>query len=148
MSKRILILIQIIFSLISGIMISKMSFIGKIGISLVYREYSIFKTWWKTALAIFLIMLVLNLIFISCKKLFSTKSVRFVAFILIIIGILGSIYTYYDFTSTSHKYMKSSFHFGGYLFWINWFFTCFYFLFSKNKNKPETIEKEKSLPIS
>ena len=39
-------LVQALLSLISGILISKMSFIGKIGISTMYREYTIFKTWW------------------------------------------------------------------------------------------------------
>ena len=43
----ILTLIQALLSLVSGILISKMSFIGKIGGSTFYSQYAVFKTWWK-----------------------------------------------------------------------------------------------------
>ena len=48
----ILTLIQALLSLVSGILISKMSFIGKIGVSTFYSQYAVFKTWWKTALKV------------------------------------------------------------------------------------------------
>ena len=79
-------LVQALLSLISGILISKMSFIGKIGISTMYREYTIFKTWWKTAL----LLLVIQLILITVLQLFKAKvSVSFsrlLAFLLIVLS--------------------------------------------------------------
>ena len=99
-------LVQALLSLISGILISKMSFIGKIGISTMYREYTIFKTWWKTAL----LLLVIQLVLIAVLQLFRTKvSVSFsrlLAFLLIVLGGIGAYFTYIDFTTTSHKMMK------------------------------------------
>ena len=118
----ILSLVQTLLSLISGVLISKMSFIGKIGISTMYREYTIFKTWWKTAL----LLLVIQLVLIAVLQLFRTKvSVSFS-----------------DFTTTSHKMMKLSFHLGFYLFWVGWFITCFYYLLFKNKKKEDNIQQD------
>ena len=85
-------LIQALLSLISGVLISKMSFIGKIGISTMYREYTIFKTWWKTAL----LLLVIQLVLIAVLQLFRTKvSVSFsrlLAFLLIVLGGIGAYF--------------------------------------------------------
>ena len=135
-------LVQALLSLISGILISKMSFIGKIGISTMYREYIIFKTWWKTAL----LLLVIQLVLIAVLQLFRTKvSVSFsrlLAFLLIVLGGIGAYFTYIDFTTTSHKMMKLSFHLGFYLFWVGWFITCFYYLLFKKKKKEDNIQQD------
>ena len=135
-------LAQALLSLISGVLISKMSFIGKIGISTMYREYIIFKTWWKTAL----LLLVIQLVLIAVLQLFRTKvSVSFsrlLAFLLIVLGGIGAYFTYIDFTTTSHKMMRLSFHLGFYLFWVGWFITCFYYLLFKKKKKEDNIQQD------
>ena len=64
----ILTLIQALLSLVSGILISKMSFIGKIGVSTFYSQYAVFKTWWKTALILFIVQFVL-LLFLQTLEL-------------------------------------------------------------------------------
>ena len=137
-------LVQALLSLISGVLISKMSFIGKIGISTMYREYTIFKTWWKTAL----LLLVIQLILITVLQLFKAKvSVSFsrlLAFLLIVLGGIGAYFTYIDFTTTSHKMMRLSFHLGFYLFWVGWFITCFYFLLSKGAKHTTDLPEEAS----
>ena len=135
-------LVQALLSLISGVLISKMSFIGKIGISTMYREYTIFKTWWKMAL----LLLVIQLVLIVVLQLFRTKvSVSFsrlLAFLLIVlVGICG-FFTYIDFTSTCIIMMKLSFHLGFYLFWVGWFITCFYYLLFKKKKKENNIQQD------
>jgi len=112
-----LILIQGIISLISGILFSKMSLVGKIGITVVYREYSILKTWWKAALLVFLIQLIIIAILYLSKRFLIFKTFIIINLITVIIGILGLFFTYIDFTSTSHKYMNSNFHNAGYLVW-------------------------------
>ncbi|WP_155283546.1 hypothetical protein [Capnocytophaga felis] len=133
----ILTLFQALSSVISSILISKMSFIGRIGISTMHREYLIFKTWWKTALLFFAVQFILILTMQFSKKI-NQKFKFFVCILLIIIGIIGTYLTYLDFTTTSHKMMKFSFHSGFYLFWLSWFVTCLYFLFFKKYKKEET----------
>ncbi|TDS54651.1 cytochrome d ubiquinol oxidase subunit II [Myroides indicus] len=129
----ILILIQLILSFISALLISKMSFIGRLGINLFYREYLIFKTVWKTALAIFAIQFVLVLVLSFFKYLTPNHFSRIIAIVALVIGIAGSYFTFIDFTTTSHRHMKMYFHSGGYLFWISWSITCMFFIFSKKK---------------
>lgn len=125
--------LQGLLSVISGVLITKMSFIGRIGIHTAYREYLIFRNWWKTALVLFAIQLVIISLLSICNRFASVKTTRIVSFILLTIGIVGLYFTYIDFTTTSHKLMKGNFHSGFYLFWAGWFISCFSFLLSKKK---------------
>ncbi|MDO4228990.1 MAG: hypothetical protein Q4C98_04185 [Capnocytophaga sp.] len=120
----ILALFQALSSVISSILISNMSFVGRIGISTAYRQYLIFKVWWKTALVLFAIQLIIILVLF-----FSKKIGKIIPILLFVAGILGTYFTYIDFTTTSHKMMKIEFHSGFYLFWASWLISCLYFLF-------------------
>lgn len=140
----ILTLIQALLSLVSGILISKMSFIGKIGVSTFYSQYAIFKTWWKTALILFIVQFVLLLFLQTFRAKVSVGFARLLAVLLTIIGAVGAYLTYIDFTTTAHKVMKFSFHAGFYLFWITWFITCFYFLLSKGAKQTTDLPEEAS----
>nr|WP_297306759.1 hypothetical protein [uncultured Flavobacterium sp.] len=133
-----LILLQGIISLISGILLSKMSLVGKIGISIVYTEYSLLKTWWKAALVVFIVQLIIIAILYISKRFMLYKTFVIINLILIIIGLLGVFFTYIDFTTTSNKYMNSKFHTGGYLVWLGWFINCIYFFIFSVKPKPTT----------
>ncbi len=139
----ILVLFQALSSVVSGILIENMSFIGRIGVSTMYREYLIFKTWWKTALLLFAVQFVLILVLQIAKKVRISIG-RITAFIFLIIGVLGTYLTYIDFTTTNHRMMKFSFHFGFYLFWFCWFITCFYFLFFRNRKYFPTYPNSKN----
>jgi len=136
----ILILIQAIISLVAGILLSKMSVIGYIGVSTVYTEYAFLKQWYKGFAVVFAIQLLLIGILWIIKRTTTFKNFSIVNLIFIILGLLGLIYTFYDFTSTSHKYMNSQFHTGGYLFWAGWFITCLFFFFARVKPKPVISE--------
>src|SRR5690554_1253263 len=118
----ILTLIQAIISLVAGILFSKMSLMGRIGV--------------------FIIQLLLIAVLWIVKRITSYKNFSIVNLAFIILGLLGLFYTYYDFTSTSHKYMNSQFHTGGYLFWAGWFVTCIYFFFARVKLKPAITDME------
>lgn len=131
----ILALIQAILALICGILMSKMSFIGRMGINFLHRDYLIFKTWWKTALAILAIQLILILILVVARSLSSSKVNRLICLLFLIFGLIGAYATYIDFTTTTHKMMKGSFHSGGYLFWFGWLISCLYFMISSSKKK-------------
>ncbi|MFV0195488.1 hypothetical protein OBJ93_08390 [Empedobacter falsenii] len=138
-NKIIHLLILAFSSLLSGIMISKMSYIGKVGITIIYNEYTILKSWWKTALLLFAIQAIIFVV-LSVWKLKTTKRLKqlLLPFIFLSIGIIGLIYTYYDFTETSHRLLKKTFHFGFYIFWLTWFGNCIFFM-SKQKKKLEEI---------
>ncbi|MBV7439805.1 hypothetical protein KRX57_00050 [Weeksellaceae bacterium TAE3-ERU29] len=135
--RVILVLIQSTLSLISGILVSKMSFLGKVGITLIYREYSILKVWWKVALLFFAIQLIVILVLSMIKHFYNVKTTRLVAVTLFILGLLGVYLTYIDFTETSHKMLNSSFHAGFYLFWVSFFITCAYFMNFRVRNEFE-----------
>lgn len=140
----IICLIQAIISIISSILISKMSFIGKIGVSTFYSQYAVFKTWWKTAFILFIIEFLLLLFLKIFKEKVSITFARTLAFLLIIIGSIGAYLTYVDFTTTSHKMMRFSFHLGFYLFWVGWFISCFYFFLSKEDKQMRVPPLEES----
>ena len=132
----ILILIQAVISLVAGILLSKMSLIGRIGVSTFYTEYGFLKDWYKGFAAVFIVQLVLIAVLWVVKRTTTYKNFSLVNLIFIVIGLIGLLYTFYDFTSTSHKYMNSQFHTGGYLFWAGWFVTCLFFFFARVKPKP------------
>ncbi|WP_010254878.1 hypothetical protein [Myroides injenensis] len=131
----ILLLVQLILAFIAAFLFSQMSFIGRIGISLAYREYLVFKTAWKTTLIIFAIQAGLILLMTLIRYATPIFVTRLIAVLALVMGAFGAYLTYIDFTTTSHKHMKLYFHMGGYLFWFSWAITCFFFLFSKKKKK-------------
>jgi len=140
----ILTLIQAVMSLISGMLISQMSFIGKIGVSTYYSQYAVFKTWWKTAIILFIVQFVLILFLQVFRTKVSPNFARTLAGLLIVIGAVGFYFTYIDFTTTSHKVMKFSFHLGFYLFWVAWFISCGYFLLTKGAKQKIAPQEEVS----
>ncbi|WP_430614532.1 cytochrome d ubiquinol oxidase subunit II [Flavobacterium sp. JP2137] len=131
----ILALIQAVLALICGILMSKMSFIGRMGINFLHRDYAIFKTWWKTALLIFAIQLTLLLLLSLIRYFTPAKTAKSLFVFLLLLGFAGAYLTYVDFTTTSHKMMKGSFHSGGYLFWLGWTISSLYFLFWNKKKR-------------
>lgn len=143
MKNRIIAILVLAFSsLLSGILISKMSFIGRVGITIIYNEYAILKSWWKTALLFFIIQAVLFAVFSIWQNKNSSKLKQFILpVIFLIIGFVGLYYTYHDFTQTSHRLLKASFHFGFYLFWMTWFANCIYFLIIKPGDEDKVLEE-------
>lgn len=120
--------VQALLSTISGVLLSQMSFIGKIGITVMYREYGIFKVWWKTAILLFAIQLTLLLVLWLIKRLLGRRLAFAALLLFLLFGLVGAYFTYLDFTATSHRLMKVNFHTGVYLFWGTWVLTCLYFI--------------------
>ena len=125
--------------LLAGWLISKISWIGRVGINLMYKEYSIFKSWWKTALLLFAIQMVLLLLQHIVHKKYSRAVANIASVVLLIAGIGGLAATYSDFQHTfSHKLLKERFHLGFYLFWIGWICTCLYYILLHKKETTVT----------
>ncbi len=132
-----LIAVQALLSTISAVLFSQMSVVGKVGISLLYREYGIFKIWWKTAILLFAVQLVLLFVLWLVKRLLWHKLATATLLLFLLFGLAGAYFTYLDFTTTSHRLMKENFHAGGYLFWGAWILTCLYFLFVSPKPRAQ-----------
>ncbi|QTV06449.1 hypothetical protein [Faecalibacter bovis] len=139
-NKIILVLLLAFLSLLSGILISKMSLLSKAGITFIYNEYSILKSWWKTGLIMFVIQIIIFFILSIIQKN-TDKKVRYYGFplIIIIIGTVGFYMTYFNFTETSNRLMNNSFKIGFYLFWLTWIGNSLSFFLNK---KPNIITKE------
>jgi heme A synthase len=142
--KRVSLLVVVLAALawLSGYLMSKASFVGRLGMTYIYQEYRFLKTWWKGALVVFFVwMVVLAIQAIAEKKLPKTKAtVLHVTFILL--ALLGLYLTYSDFqNTTSHRWLKEKFHIGAYLFWLGWIIISAFSIVQKK----EDIVKEKSI---
>lgn len=127
----IIILIAVL-SGISGYMLSKSSWIGKVGISLFYQQYGFLKVWWQAALAVFVVLMVVFAIHAVLKNKLSGGSGNIACIILLLIAIGGLYGTYHDFRHDfSHRVLGERFHIGAYLFWISWMLISLFFLFRK-----------------
>ncbi len=130
--------LQALLSTISGVLLSQMSFVGKVGISIMYSEYGVFKIWWKTALLLFGVQLALLVVLWLVKKLLGRR-LAFATFLLFLLfALVGAYFTYLDFTTTSHRLMKANFHAGVYLFWATWLLVCLYFMIVPHKRQRRT----------
>lgn len=134
-AKPFLILFQALLMLLAGWLISKMSWIGRTGINLMYKEYSIFKSWWKTALLLFVIQLVLLFLQDVIRKKYSRPIANIASIVLLVTALGGLFATYSDFNNNfSHRLLKEKFHLGFYLFWLGWISTCLYYIFSTGRS--------------
>jgi hypothetical protein len=136
-----LVAIQALLSTISGVLMSQMSLIGKVGITVMYNEYGLFKIWWKTAILLFAVQLALLFVLWLIKKLLGRRLSLAVILLFLLFGLVGAYFTYLDFTTTTHRLMKMNFHAGGYLFWGSWALACIYFMMVplRKKQFPEEI---------
>lgn len=124
---KTLISLQLLLSLVCGVLVSEMSFIGRIGINLFHKNYKLFKYWWKTAILFFILFLLLDLFQFLIKR--KSPRANLYIFVLLIIGLLGLFASFQDFTTNfSHKLLKEKAHLGFYLFWLTWMGSNIYFL--------------------
>lgn len=134
-----IITLQALLSTISGVLLSQMSLVGKVGITMVYRDYGIFKIWWKTAILLFAIQLALVLVLWLVKRLLGRRLALATFLLFLLFGLVGAYFTYLDFTTTSHRLMKASFHSGVYLFWGAWTLSCLYFMMVPHKKRQRSV---------
>ncbi len=123
-----LIFFQLILSVIAAYFLSEMSWVGKIGISVFYKEYSILKNPVQSGSMIFAVELMVILVLSISRFIGSKKVVNFIAFLFFLVGLAGLLYSMYDFSENfSHKILKEKFHFGIYLIWVGIMISCLYF---------------------
>ncbi len=125
----ILLLFQLLFSCLQAYLITKISWIGRIGIHFFYKEYKILRSGWKTAALFFGIQLFIILLLWFIQKKFAARISYMVGGVFILLALAGLLYTYNDFQHTyTHRLLKERFHLGFYLFWSGWIISCLYFM--------------------
>jgi hypothetical protein len=124
-----LILFLAALSVLSGLLLSKSSFIGKVGIHFFYQQYKFLHIWWQGALVIFGLLMALLVVHIIVKKYLDLKTARFTYLLALVVAIIGLYLTYRDFRdSLSHRLLGERFHIGAYLFWLGWISINIFFL--------------------
>ena len=144
----ILIFGQTLLCLLETYLVSKISFIGKVGIAIVHREYSLLRSGWKTFLLLFSIQVVIIITLYIIEKKYPKKIAFIVSSAILLLGLIGLYVTFQDFLHTyTHRLLKERFHAAFYLFWLSWTGTCLYFIVLLNKRKPETFPLDPNTPI-
>jgi len=134
MNKKLITLNVILLPLamIIGWTLSKASLVGKVGIHFLHREYAFLNSWWKGALFVWVVWLVLEIIQYRVWKRNRRNINLTIQTTFIFLAVLGLYYTYLDFRTLSHGLLGDRFHIGGYLFWIGWCVISLFFIRLRN----------------
>jgi len=128
-------------------LISKISWIGRLGIATVHKEYRLLRSDWKTFLLLFSLQVILIIILIVIRTRRRQKLTTLVASFLLMLGAIGLFLTFRDFIYTyTHRLLKERFHLGFYLFWLGWIGTCIFFLAIKDKKDPALFPLDTNNP--
>jgi di/tricarboxylate transporter len=131
-----------ILSCLSGYLMSKTSWIGKMGIHFFYKEYRFLKTWWQGALLVFVVLFFLLLLQAFVQRRLPKTKANIVHGIFIVGGLVGLYLTYRDFQHTlTHRLLKERFHIGVYLFWIGWLGISIFYIVQK-RTAPVAVQTE------
>lgn len=143
-AKRNFLLVAVLagLALLSGYLMSKASLIGRLGMTYVYREYGFLKSWWKGALVVFIIWMVLLILQLIVEKKLSKQRAIIIHVVFILLALVGLYFTYSDFQhTTTHRWLKERFHIGAYIFWLGWIIISMFCIVQKK----EGIIEEKSI---
>jgi hypothetical protein len=97
-------------SAISGYLLSKASLVGKVGISMFYKEYQFLKVWWQGALVVFGVLFLLFLLQAAIQKKAARGTANFIHIVCILLALVGLYFTYNDFRhDLSHRLLGERF---------------------------------------
>jgi len=121
-------------SALAGYMMLEISFFGRIGVNLFYKQYRFMKVWWQAALVVFGILILLLITHAIIHRLSARRASNRVNVIAILIAIGGLVFNFYDFQHDwQHNWAGERFHMGFYLFWVGWIGISLYFLTMKKQ---------------
>ena len=119
---------------------SKVSLIGRAGMSVAYQQYNFLKVWWQGALLVFVVLLLLFWLQGAAERKFSKSKSNLYQIIAVVVALIGLYFTYSDFRhSLSHRFLGERFHLGAYLFWIGWILISLFYLARKRTDESMTI---------
>lgn len=131
MKRNYLLLLFILafIALLSGSLTKGISFVGRTGISLFYKEYKFFKVWWQSALVCFALFLVIAIILYFVDKSLTQRTGKTVLLACFFVFLAGLYFTFRNFRADiSMKWLGERFHLGIYLYWIGFcIISLFYF---------------------
>ena len=133
-------------SAISGYLLSKASWVGKVGMTFFYREYNLLKIWWQGGAAVFIVLLVLFILHTYIQNKLPFYFAKFLHFLLLLTA-AGCLYlTYDDFSNDfSHHILGRRFHYGFYLAWCEWILICLFFLMKGRDRSKVIINEDKTV---
>lgn len=138
MKPKLLLVLLLALSTLAGYLLSKASLVGRIGISLFYKEYKILKVWWQAVLFVFTVWMILFFLQRRLKRKCSSTTSRLVQIGAILIALAGLFLTYQDFRNNlSHRLLGERFHLGGYLFWFGWIIISVYYLMPDKNHRSQ-----------
>jgi len=121
-----------ILSATSGYLMSKASWIGRVGITFFHKEYNLLKIWWQGAIAVYMALFLLFLLHSYLHKKLSLLTARLLDILMLCLTVAGLYFTYEDFHNNfTHRVLGHRFHYGCYLFWVGWMMICLFFVFKK-----------------
>jgi hypothetical protein len=124
-------------AVVAGYLLSKATLIGRTGIALFYKEYRFFRYWWKGALLIFAVWMLLFLLHHFLQRHLFRRHAALLHITALVIAVIGLYFTYSDFRNDfSHRLLGERFHLGFYLFWIGWMLISLYYLFQRRRVAP------------
>jgi len=142
----VLILSLAVVSLIDGYLLSAISFVGRTGINLFYTQYRFLKSWWKGALLVFIVWIIVFALFTMLQKRLSRAGSNIALAISLIIATVGLYLSYADFrNSLSHRWLGERFHLGVYLFWFGWIAVSIFILLNPKPVITDGFEKDPGL---
>ncbi|OJU25674.1 MAG: cytochrome d ubiquinol oxidase subunit II [Sphingobacteriales bacterium 41-5] len=132
----LLIFILALISLLSGNLTKGVSFAGRIGINLLYKEYKFFKVWWQAALVCFALMIAVVVLLYFVDRSLNGATRKMILLLFFFASLSGLYFTFSDFRSDlSHRLLGERFHLGIYLYWIGFcVISLFYALTTKNRS--------------
>lgn len=130
MRKHALFILFLIgLSLSSGWLMSRMSWIGRLGLNWFHQDLEFLKTWYWGGGLVFILLFVLFLLQYSMRRNSLPLVGISIQLVALLLATLGFWFCWVDFKSDlSHHLMKQNFHSGVYLFWIGWACTSSYIL--------------------
>ena len=128
---------------LAGYLLSKASFVGRVGISLFYQEYGFLKIWWQGGLLVFCVWLLLFYFQAWSYKKMPARRFRLLCLALTLFYLIGLYFTYRDFRhNTAHRWLGERFHLGGYLFWVGCLLAPLFYLTQSVKILSPVVEEE------
>ena len=135
MKRRLsLLLFLFVLACMSGYLLSKATLVGRVGISLFYKQYKLLKVWWQGGLLVFAVWMILFFLQGLAQKKLTPATARMIHLGAIVAALVGLFFTYQDFRNNlSHRLLGERFHLGGYLFWLGWIIVSLFFLLRKEE---------------
>lgn len=122
-------------SVVSGVLLSRMSLLARTGISVFKKKYTLYafmKTWWQGAFLFFAVLLLLLIVQRKLQLKLSVRNGVMLQIGCIFLALVGLFATYNDFrTDLTHRWAGERLHLGFYLFWLGWVSISLFLLVQK-----------------